>query len=63
MAKKNFRLKVAVLERFGSQNQAAEELKIDYARLSRIINGWKTPSPQQKQKLEKYLGKDVFARN
>lgn len=40
------------------QNRMAQDMQIDEAILSRIINGFRQPTPQQKAKIASYLGAD-----
>ena len=40
------------------QNKMAQELQVDEASLSRIINGYREPTPEQRRKIAQYLGAD-----
>lgn len=40
---RNYKLKAELQERFSSLRVAARELKIDYSRLSQLVNGWARP--------------------
>lgn len=52
----NIVLKMAILERAGNQTQFAREVSIGESTLSRIINGWKVPTPEQKEAIAQKLG-------
>jgi len=48
------------------QNKMAQEMQLDEAVLSRIINGYRVPTPEQRRKIAEYLGAEeewLFARN
>jgi transcriptional regulator with XRE-family HTH domain len=48
------------------QNRIAQETQVDEALLSRIINGYREPTPQQRRKIAQYLGADedwLFSRD
>jgi hypothetical protein len=48
------------------QNRMAQEMQVDEALLSRIINGYREPTPEQRQKIARYLDADenwLFARD
>jgi transcriptional regulator with XRE-family HTH domain len=48
------------------QNQMAQEMQVDEALLSRIINGYREPTSEQRQKIARYLDADeewLFARD
>jgi len=59
MAKLNWNLKLALVDRFGSQIEAAKQLGIRENKLSYIVRGHATPSEQERTALEKGLGRDV----
>jgi len=40
------------------QNKMAQEMEVDEAVLSRIINGYREPTPELRRKIAKYLGAD-----
>ena len=40
------------------QNKIAQELQVDEAVLSRIINGYREPTPEQRRKIAQHLGAD-----
>ena len=48
------------------QNRMAQEMQMDEAVLSRIINGYREPTTEQRQKIARYLEADedwLFARD
>ena len=48
------------------QNRMAQEMEMDEAVLSRIINGYREPTPDQRRKIARYLDADeawLFARD
>jgi len=48
------------------QNRMAQEMQIDEASLSRIINGYREPTPTQRVKIAQYLNADedwLFSRD
>jgi len=53
------KLKIAVIEKFGSQIVAARRLKIREARLSYLVQGHADPSPEELAILRKSLGRSV----
>jgi len=53
----NWNLKTALVERFGTQVEAAKNLGIAENRLSYIIRGHIQPSTREREVLEKTLGK------
>lgn len=55
-------LRAAIVDRFGSQIRAAFELKIDPARLSRLIRGWFDPHEDEIKKLVQAFGKEKIKR-
>jgi plasmid maintenance system antidote protein VapI len=57
----NLELRIALIRRFGSQIRAAKPLKIDESRLSRIVNGHRDPTEEERQRLTSALGADYFA--
>ena len=59
----NVELKMALLRRFGNgaQIRAARELGIEETRLSRIVNGWRSPTTAERARLQTALGADYFA--
>ena len=48
-------LKIAFVSKGIKQIKAANDLGFDPAKLSKIINGWITPTLQEKKVLSKYL--------
>lgn len=54
------KLKIAVIEKFGSQIVAARRLKIREARLSYLVQGHADPSPGELAILRKSLGRSVI---
>jgi transcriptional regulator with XRE-family HTH domain len=40
------------------QNKMAQEMEVDEAVLSRIINGYREPSPELRRKIAEYLAAD-----
>jgi transcriptional regulator with XRE-family HTH domain len=57
----NFELKFACLKGFGSQTEAAKRLRIDEARLSRLINEHREPTADERRRFAAVLGVDYFA--
>ncbi len=55
---KNFPLKFALLQQYGTQRAASEPLRILYDRLSRIVCGYVTPTAEELKRFEKVLGKE-----
>jgi hypothetical protein len=53
------KLKIAVIERYGTQVVAARRLKIREARLSYLVQGHVDPSPEELAILRKSLGRSV----
>ncbi len=49
-------VKKLLFERGISQSQAAKDLKTDYFRFNRIVNGWTTASPELRRKIATYFG-------
>jgi len=57
---KTLSLKIAIIERFGSQVEASKKLGIREARLSYLIRGHSKPSAQELKVLKRGLGKDAI---
>lgn len=57
----NIEFKIALIRRFGSQIRAAKPLKIDEARLSKIVNGHRDPTSVERSRFAMQLGADYFA--
>ena len=57
----NIELKIALIRRFGSQIRAAKPLNIDEPRLSRLVNGHRDPTAEERRRLSVALGVDYFA--
>lgn len=55
-------LRAAIVDKFDSQTRAAFELKIDPARLSRLIRGWFDPHEDEIKKLVQTFGKEKIKR-
>lgn len=58
-------LKVSIWQSGLRQNRLAQTLNMDEALLSRIINGFREPTPDQRTRIAQALGKDeswLFAR-
>jgi len=53
----NWKLKFALLEKFGDQSVASRELQIEYCRLSRAIHGWRKLSSEDRKNIERVFGK------
>lgn len=51
-------LKLCLLQSGIRQNRLAQIIKIDEALLSKIINGFRKPTPAQRKCLASFLGKD-----
>jgi plasmid maintenance system antidote protein VapI len=56
----NIELKIALIRRFGSQIRAAKPLQIDESRLSRLVNGHRDPTGDERKRLTVALGADYF---
>jgi plasmid maintenance system antidote protein VapI len=56
----NVELRIALIQRFGSQINAAKPLQIDEPTLSRIVRGHRGPTPEQRKRFKKILGRDYF---
>lgn len=52
---KNLKLKIALLEKDVSQCQLSQELGCDPAVVSRIVNGWKEPGADMKDRISRVL--------
>lgn len=57
----NIELRIALIRRFGSQIRATKPLKIDEPRLSRLVNGHRDPTAEERQRLTVALGVDYFS--
>jgi len=57
---KTLSLKIAIIERFGSQVEASKKLGIRETRLSYLIRGHSKPSAQELKTLKQALGKDAI---
>ena len=57
----NIELKIALIRRFGSQIRAAKPLRIDESKLSRIVQGHREPTPEERERLREVLGVDCFS--
>lgn len=55
----NVSLKVAFVSKGVRQIEAAQDLRLDPAKLSKIVNGWVQPDNQTKLEISRYLGKSV----
>jgi hypothetical protein len=58
---KNWDLKIALIQSFGSQIVAARRLKIQECKLSYIVNGHSEPNVREREVLKKALGRDYFS--
>jgi len=56
----NWKLKRAIVDRFGSQGEAARQIKIGESKLSSIIRGHVQPTNHERKALESAL-EDLFA--
>jgi len=56
----NGELKIALIQRFGSQINAAKVLQLGESALSHIIRGHRDPSPEQRKRFKEILGRDYF---
>lgn len=56
--KKNLKLKAEIIQADMSELEVAREAKINYTRLSQIINGWVHPSQKEKEAISKILDKN-----
>jgi hypothetical protein len=57
----NFDLKIALLQKFGSQIVGVRRLEMAESRLSYLVRGHKEPSAKEREKLRQALGKDYFS--
>lgn len=60
----NIELKSTIYRKIGSQVRFAADLGISESLLSRIIRGWRDPSPELRQKIAETLGveeSEIFA--
>ena len=57
----NLELKLALIRNYGSQIKAAKPLRIDESKLSRLIQGHRDPTPQERERLTAALGVDYFS--
>lgn len=53
----NIKLKLLLIEAFGSQIEAAKQIGIHESKLSRIIRGYAVPTHQEITALERNLGR------
>ena len=53
----NVPLKIAIIERGIKQFDLSRLLRVDPAKVSKIVNGWVEPDKQTKQQISHYLGK------
>ena len=56
----NLELRIALIRRFGSQIRAPKPLKIEESRLSKIVNGHREPTAEERKRLTVELGADYF---
>jgi hypothetical protein len=57
----NLELKIALIRKYGSQIRAAKPLRIEESKLSRIVQGHREPTPEERERLRKALGVDCFS--
>ena len=57
----NVELRIALIRKYGSQIRATKPLRIDEARLSRLVNGHRDPTAEERQRFAALLGCDYFA--
>jgi len=57
----NIELRIAIIRRYGSQIRATKPLKVDEARLSRLVNGHREPTAEERARFTTALGCDYFA--
>ena len=57
----NRKLKAAVVLEYGSQVEAARALGWSESRLSRLINGWIEPRPEDVQLIQQKFGVELSA--
>jgi hypothetical protein len=57
MARKNLRLKFALLETFDTLSAASLALGMNNSDLSRLVSGWRKPTDAQRKKFERVFGK------
>jgi plasmid maintenance system antidote protein VapI len=56
----NLELKIALIRRYGGQIRAAKPLKVDEARLSRLVQGHREPTAKERARFAAKLGADYF---
>jgi len=59
----NIELKVACIRAAGSQIRACKLLLIEESKLSRIVQGHRDPTPQERERFKNVLGVDCFSKN
>jgi len=58
----NWLFKSALVDAFGSQIDAARQLKINHSLISLMVRGRRMPHDHERQKLERALGKKITQR-
>lgn len=56
----NLEFKIALIRRYGSQIRAVKPLRIEESRLSRIIQGHREPTAEERRRFVAALGADYF---
>jgi molybdenum-dependent DNA-binding transcriptional regulator ModE len=56
--KKISKLKLLLLEQYGSLREASKELEIPYTRLSVLVNDWEIPNEVEGVKINEVINKD-----
>ena len=53
----NLPLKIALFEKGIRQIEVSKALNLDPSKLSKIVNGWLEPKPEERRVLAEFLGK------
>ena len=52
---KKRKIRSRIIERFGSQEALAREIRIDATQFSRMLNGWRKPTLEQREEIASKL--------
>jgi transcriptional regulator with XRE-family HTH domain len=52
----NLKLKVLIMQKYGSQIALAHELGMDSSELSKFVRGWRIPKPELQEAIAEKLG-------
>jgi len=56
---KKRKIRSRIIEKFGSQEALAREIGVDSTQMSRILNGWKKPTAEQREDIARLLDMDA----